>query len=49
MMLPTDKALAFLLADDGFDVWVANTRGTESSSLHSSLSPDDPVIFPLST
>ncbi|KAG8640552.1 triacylglycerol lipase 2 isoform X1 [Manihot esculenta] len=45
VMLPTDKALAFLLADDGFDVWVANTRGTESSSLHSSLSPDDPAFW----
>ncbi|CAL9004312.1 unnamed protein product, partial [Prunus brigantina] len=40
-----DKALAFILADKGFDVWLANARGTESSSGHTSLSPNDPAYW----
>ncbi|KAL5581778.1 hypothetical protein UlMin_014220 [Ulmus minor] len=41
LLLPPDKSLAFLLADNGFDVWIANTRGTKYSRGHVSLSPDD--------
>ncbi|KAI8008900.1 Triacylglycerol lipase 2 [Camellia lanceoleosa] len=36
-----DESLAFILADNGFDVWIANTRGTISSLGHTSLSPND--------
>ncbi|KAL6279675.1 hypothetical protein ACE6H2_016556 [Prunus campanulata] len=40
-----DKALAFILADKGFDVWLANARGTESSRGHTSLSPNNPAYW----
>lgn len=50
LLLPPDQSLAFLLADNGFDVWIANTRGTRYSRGHVSLSPDDPVTsLPLSS
>ncbi|KAI3457628.1 hypothetical protein Pfo_014291 [Paulownia fortunei] len=37
-----DESLGFILADNGFDVWLANVRGTNYSSGHTSLSPKDP-------
>ncbi|KAL2583070.1 hypothetical protein GLYMA_14G050400v4 [Glycine max] len=37
LLLPSNQSLAFLLADNGFDVWVANTRGTKFSRQHTSL------------
>ncbi|KAJ9170007.1 hypothetical protein P3X46_018144 [Hevea brasiliensis] len=45
VMLPPGQSLAFLLADNGFDVWLANARGTESSSGHTSLRPNDPAFW----
>ncbi|KAF8414164.1 hypothetical protein HHK36_002163 [Tetracentron sinense] len=40
-----DQSLAFILADNGFDVWLANTRGTKYSRGHTSLSPDDSAYW----
>ncbi|XP_058220143.1 triacylglycerol lipase 2-like isoform X1 [Rhododendron vialii] len=40
-----DQSLAFILADNGYDVWLANTRGTKYSSGHTSLSPSDPAYW----
>ncbi|KAF6159166.1 hypothetical protein GIB67_032783 [Kingdonia uniflora] len=40
-----DESLAFILADNGFDVWIANTRGTKYSRGHTSLSPDDDAYW----
>ncbi|PRQ52656.1 putative triacylglycerol lipase [Rosa chinensis] len=42
---PPDQALAFILADKGFDVWLANARGTQASRGHQSLSTNDPTYW----
>ncbi|KAF7141431.1 hypothetical protein RHSIM_Rhsim06G0168900 [Rhododendron simsii] len=40
-----DQSLGFILADNGYDVWLANTRGAKYSSGHTSLSPSDPAYW----
>ncbi|CAL8139217.1 unnamed protein product [Prunus armeniaca] len=45
LLNPPDQSLAFILADNGFDVWLANSRGTKSSRGHTSLSPDDDPAY----
>ncbi|CAL8145985.1 unnamed protein product [Orchesella dallaii] len=38
--LPNDKNLAFMLANAGWDVWLANNRGSTFSNKHITLNPD---------
>ncbi|CAM8957465.1 unnamed protein product [Rhodiola kirilowii] len=45
LLSPPEQSLALLLADNGFDVWIANTRGTKYSQGHTSLSPDDDAYW----
>lgn len=37
LLNPPAQSLAFILADNGFEVWLANTRGTKYSLGHTSL------------
>ncbi|KAL2493575.1 Triacylglycerol lipase 2 [Forsythia ovata] len=39
------ESLAFILADNGYDVWLVNTRGTSQSQGHTSLKPNDPAYW----
>ncbi|KVH92817.1 Alpha/beta hydrolase fold-1 [Cynara cardunculus var. scolymus] len=43
LLNPPEQSLALILADNGYDVWIANTRGTSFSRRHVSLDPDRPV------
>ncbi|KAL7185876.1 hypothetical protein ACSBR2_027770 [Camellia fascicularis] len=45
LLSPPDQSLALILADNGFDVWISSTRGTNFSRGHLSLSPDDPAYW----
>lgn len=47
LLNPSDQSLAFLLADNGCDVWIADTRGTKYSLGHKTLGISVAVILPL--
>ncbi|XP_043723545.1 triacylglycerol lipase 2-like [Telopea speciosissima] len=40
-----EQALPFILADSGFDVWIANTRGTRFSRSHLTLNATQPEYW----
>ncbi|KAG6620533.1 hypothetical protein I3843_04G034000 [Carya illinoinensis] len=42
---PPEQNLPMILADNGFDVWIANTRGTRFSRRHTSLDPSIPDFW----
>ncbi|KAJ1704683.1 hypothetical protein LUZ63_004462 [Rhynchospora breviuscula] len=42
LLNPPQQSLAFILADKGFDVWIANTRGTRWSNRHIKLTITQP-------
>lgn len=42
------KSLAFLLADEGYDVWLFNVRGNTYSLNHTTLSPWEPAFWDFS-
>lgn len=39
------QSLAFILADNGYDVWLANSRGSTYSSKHVFLNPDESAYW----
>ncbi|KAL0362145.1 UNVERIFIED_CONTAM: Triacylglycerol lipase 2 [Sesamum calycinum] len=45
LLSPPEQSLALVLADNGFDVWVVNARGTKYSLGHKSLSSNDPAFW----
>ncbi|KAJ1269304.1 hypothetical protein BS78_07G201400 [Paspalum vaginatum] len=45
LLASPEESLPFILADRGFDVWVANTRGTRWSRRHVSLDPSSRLYW----
>lgn len=48
VMNSPDKALAYVLADAGYDVWLTNARGNTYSRAHATLTPDQKEFWEFS-
>ncbi|XP_045106990.1 lipase 3-like [Portunus trituberculatus] len=48
VMNTPDRALAYVLADAGYDVWLTNARGNTYSRNHVTLSPDEKAFWQFS-
>ncbi|CAB3373679.1 Hypothetical predicted protein [Cloeon dipterum] len=48
LTLGPGKALAYVLADEGYDVWIGNIRGNTYSRVHFNLSTSDPKFWDFS-
>lgn len=48
LVLGPERALAFLLADRGYDVWLGNARGNTHSRAHVSMSPESKEFWDFS-
>lgn len=48
IVLGPGKALAYLLADAGYDVWLGNARGNTNSRSHSYITPDKGAFWEFS-
>ncbi|XP_057732855.1 triacylglycerol lipase 2-like [Arachis stenosperma] len=40
-----EESLGYILADNGYDVWIANSRGSRYSKGHTSLAPDETAYW----
>ncbi|XP_023636867.1 triacylglycerol lipase 2 isoform X2 [Capsella rubella] len=45
LLNPADQNLPLILADQGFDVWMGNTRGTRFSRRHKNLDPSERAFW----